>query len=181
MAKTYITNFELKKQLDKLYGLVAAIQPTNFYEPLLHIQTEDKGDRIYKYKGVYYKTDANLYKAVKYTTNYDKEIKAFRTLLTDLSRNEELWGLGIQPEHIKYVESAGLYVCTDGNFLHKNLTPYRHSHNHSGITLNQNNKPKRVNRAKVVYKLFIDPTVEVVWFKSENFADCRIDNLEEPH
>ena len=68
-------------------------------------------------------------------------------------------------------------MCSDGNFLHKNLTPYKHSHNHSAITLRHNGVLEKFNRAVQVYRKFIDPSAQVVYFRSMNYGDCRLDNL----
>ena len=70
-----------------------------------------------------------------------------------------------------------LYVCSDGNFLHKNLTPYKHAHNHSAITLRQGGVNQKFNRGLIVYKKFVDPSCEVVHMRSMNYGDCRLDNL----
>ena len=92
MSKTRISNFLIKKQLDKIHDLLMANQEDTFYEPLDYIQDPDKGERVYKYKGVYYNTNniKHLYNAVINHTKYDKQLKAFREMVTDLSRNIEL-------------------------------------------------------------------------------------------
>ena len=92
MSKTTITNYEIKKQLEKMHALLIANQEDTFYEPLDYIQDPDKGERVFKYKGVYYTSDniKHLYDAVISNTKYDKQLKAFREMTTNLSRNIEL-------------------------------------------------------------------------------------------
>lgn len=172
-----ITNYNLKKQLDQIQEFIMGSLPESFYDPLEWIQTEDKGERVYKFKGVYYRKKdlISLHKAVQLHSNYSRQPDAFKKLCAKLGRNTELWELGVQPEYVKETNTPGLYVCTDGNILMKNFTPYKHAHNHSNVKA----KGKQINRALVVINYFIDPTVQIedVAMRSMNFSDCRIDNV----
>jgi hypothetical protein len=90
MPKTKINIYHVKNQLDRIESFLIESAPKNFYDPLIHIQTEDKGERVYKFNGVYYRDAANLFVAVTNQTNYPNKISAFRNLLADYSRIEEL-------------------------------------------------------------------------------------------
>lgn len=92
MSKATITNFQLKKQLDKIQDFIMDSQIDSFYDPLDYIKTEDKGERVYKFKGVYYREKdlSNLHKAVQLHSNYSKQLNAFKKLCAVLGRNTEL-------------------------------------------------------------------------------------------
>lgn len=68
-------------------------------------------------------------------------------------------------------------MCTDGKLLYKNLTPYKHTNQHSTITLQKNGQTYKFNRGLTVYNYFVDRGCDKVWFRSTNYSDCRVDNL----
>lgn len=92
MTMSKVNIFQLKKQLDRIHELILGAQEDTFYEPLEHIKDEDKGERVFRYKGVYYTKDniKILHDAIVRNEGYENQLKAFREMTTNLSRNKEL-------------------------------------------------------------------------------------------
>jgi hypothetical protein len=77
-------------------------------------------------------------------------MRTFNAITANINRVDELWTRGIQPEYIKFIKEAGLYICTNGKVLYSNLSERANSATISGMQFTLNGEEYLLDRAKSV-------------------------------
>lgn len=176
------TFVDLRNEVRDLKRMFLEIQngmEPHFYDPSEYILLKDDLVLVLKFKGVYFSlNETSLLSKTLARHGISCDSPTIKRIAADSKRWKELWGMGIETHYVK-MTPVGRWICSDGNVLKKNLTPYRTNKSSSFIQFETETEIYDINRAEAVFKYFIDPEVdstEIFW-RDGNFNNCGVDNI----
>lgn len=168
------------RDLKKIFLEIKNEMAPEFYDPIDYIQIKSNLKPILKFRGVYF--SENQFEALSKALGrigVACDSRTLKRLLLDKARWIELWAMGIQTHYMK-LSKIGKWVCSDGNILKSNFTPYKTNKSNSYIYFTDSDYEYNVNRATVVYKYFIDEDIvsdDIFWIDGD-FNNCSVSNLK---
>lgn len=176
------TFVDLRNEVRDLKRMFIEIQEgmePHFYDPSEYILLKEGLVLVLKFKGVYFSiNETNLLSKTLGRYGIECDSPTIKRIAGDSRRWKELWGMGIETHYMKMTQ-VDRWICSDGNVLKKNLTPYRTNKSNSFIKFETETDMYNINRAEAVFKYFINPEVDstVIFWRDGNFNDCGVDNI----
>ena len=176
------TFIDLRNEVRDLKRIFLEIQDgmePHFYDPSEYILLKDDLVLVLKFKGAYFSlNETSVLSKTLGRFNINCDSPTIKRIAGDSSRWKELWAMGIETHYIK-MTLVGRWICSDGNVLRKNLTPYRTNKSNSFIQFETATEIYDVNRAEAVFKYFVNPEVDStqIFWRDGNFNNCSVDNI----
>jgi len=181
MKVTNLDLFNIIKELKlEVTNLRQRIEQYDSFDSTFYIKQKSGLKQLWYYNGNYYDNPSELYQVACTRYGYNNKRGAFRRLLIDPSRQNELKSLGI---NLTYMAALGLShgITTLGHIVNYNSAHKIKTELNRGVFMEEGER-QLVNIGAEVYRAFIDKTYEPnsLHYRDGNMSNNRIDNLE-PH